>query len=373
MVVMNCSPLSAIAVAVLLLAPEQQAAAQPPAAQPAAPPPAPAAYSEDVVAKADKILTDAGLRRSGKTVLATGTSELNRSIANLAKSRKAIKQLADARKLTEEQLELTRQQFRLLDAQNGELNLRLTRPLPAATNNQLVGQINANNVRLRQLAEQRGQLQEKLAGDRRAVNEAEAQYSEQVLALRRDFTALQQSLQAALAEPNLRIALQVFHVNFQTPQAIDIAVLLGATDRRIKQIEREIFSESIALHVSPDGSLSVHVTVGEASVDMVLDSGAALICLPAETAAQLGISVPADAPPMRLVLADGRTIAARGVVIPKVRIGQFAAENVDAAVLDAAAIHAEPLLGMSFLSNFRFEIDTSSRTLKLLRIGEEPQ
>ncbi len=371
---MHCTSLSIIAIAALLFLPQNPPAAQAPAAaQPTAPPPAQAAYSNDVVAKADKILADAGIKRSGKTLLATGTSELNRALSNLTKSRKAIKQLADARKLTEEQLELTRQQFRILNAQNGELNLRLTRPLPGATNNQLVGLINANNARLLQLDEQRGQLQEKLASDRRAVNEAETQYADQVLALRRDFTALQRTLESSLAEPNLRIALKVSNVNFQTPETIDIAVLLGSIDRRIKQIESEIFSESIALDVTPDGSAYVHVAVGETSIDMVLDSGASLICLPAEAATKLGISVPADAPRMRLVLADGRTIDARGVVLPQVRVGQFTAENVDAAVLDAAAIHAEPLLGMSFLGNFRFEIDTSSRTLKMLRIGEEPK
>ncbi len=372
---MNCLLPITIAGVVVLLVPDQQAVAQRPAAQPpqaevAATQPA---YSEEIVAKAEKILTDAGIRRSGKTLLAAGTQDLNRTLNNLAKARKTIKQLSDARKLTAEQLELTRQQFRLLDAQNGELNLRLTRPLPGATNNQLVGQINANNVRLRQLDEQRSQLQEKLAADRRAVNEAEAKYAEQVLALRRDFVTLQRTLEAVLAEPNLRIALKVFSVNFQTPESIDIAMLLGATDRRIKQIEGEIFSESIALNVSEGGSLMVHVTVGDSSIDMVLDSGASVVCLPADAAEKLGVTVPADAPAMRLVLADGRTIAARRVSLPQVRIGQFEAERVDAAVLDASAVNAEPLLGMSFLSHFRFEIDTADRTLKLLRVGEEPQ
>lgn len=342
-------------------------------AQPAAAPPAKTGYSAEVVAKAEKILAEAGLRRSGKTLMATGAGDLNRTLTELSKQRKTIKQLVDTRQSTTEQLEVTRQQFRTLDAQNGELNLRLTRPLPAATNNQVVGMINANNVRLRQLDEQRGQLQEKLAGDRRAVNEAEAKYADQVLALRRDFVTLQKALESSLADSNLRIALKVLHVNFQTPETVDIATLLGALDRRIKQVESEIFSESIPLEVTAGGSAKVHVVVGETSLDMVLDSGAAVICLPAEAASQIGITVPADAPAMRLVLADGRTIPARGVVLPQVRIGQFTAQQVEAAVLDATAVNAEPLLGMSFLSQFRFEIDTSNRTLKLLRIGEEPE
>ena len=56
---------------------------------------------------------------------------------------------------------------------------------------------------------------------------------------------------------------------------------------------------------------------------------------------------------------------------PRVRVGEFEAENVDAAVLDAVATDAEPLLGMSFLGNFKFEINTSAKTLKMLRVNAE--
>ena len=70
------------------------------------------------------------------------------------------------------------------------------------------------------------------------------------------------------------------------------------------------------------------------------------------------------------MLADGRSIAASGVVIPKMRVGLFEVENVDAAVLEPNAVGAEPLLGMTFLGNFKFEIDGPAKTLKLLRVGE---
>jgi clan AA aspartic protease (TIGR02281 family) len=330
------------------------------------------AYSDEVVAKADKFLADAGLKRSGKTIFAVGIGELNRVLTSLSKSRKAIKQLADARKQTEAQLARTQQQFQLLDAQNGELNLRLARPgLDAGTNNQLVGLINANNSQLRQLNDLRTQLREKLAADRRAVNEAEAKYAEMVLALRRDFTALQTELEPLLNDEKVQIALKVSSANFQTPEKVDIATLLGATDRRIKQIEKEIFSESIPVEVTPSGGLYVQVVVGDQSVPMVLDSGASLISLPAETAAKLGITVPANAARMQLVLADGRTIGAHRVVLPSVRVGQFEAKDVEAAVLEPVAVNAEPLLGMSYLGNFRFEIDTAGRSLKMLRVGDE--
>ena len=74
---------------------------------------------------------------------------------------------------------------------------------------------------------------------------------------------------------------------------------------------------------------------------------------------------------IKLLLADGRTISAHGVTLPRVRIGEFEAEDVEAAVLDDVSIQAEPLLGMSFLGNFKFEIDTQQKRLKMLRIASE--
>ena len=56
------------------------------------------------------------------------------------------------------------------------------------------------------------------------------------------------------------------------------------------------------------------------------------------------------------------------ITIPKLRVGEFEAEDVAAAVLQTTAPGAEPLLGMSFLENFRFEINAAERTLKMLRV-----
>jgi len=258
-----------------------------------------------------------------------------------------------------------------MDAQTGELNLRMAQVAgDVVASNQMIGLINANTAKLRQFDDQRNKLREKLASERKSLSDAEAAYAETVLAIRRDVNMLQTRLEESLKDPTIKVALTVYSVNFQTPPTLDIADLIGPIDRRLKQIEKEVFLESIPMEVTPSGSLYVNVLVGEKSMPMVLDSGASLIVLPAETAVKLGVVIPPSAPAMRLILADGRAINASGVVLPKVRIGAFEAENVEAAVLEPSALHAEPLLGMSFLGSFKFEIDAAGRTLKLLRVGD---
>ena len=59
-------------------------------------------------------------------------------------------------------------------------------------------------------------------------------------------------------------------------------------------MEQEVFSESIKLNVDR-GSMYVNVVIGNKTTPMVVDSGATLISLPNGIAAELGITVPADA------------------------------------------------------------------------------
>lgn len=335
------------------------------------PSPKPAAYSDEVVAKADKIFADAGLKRSGKTIVSLEAADIHREIGNLTKSRRTIKQLADTRKAIDDQVKWLSEQFRLVDAQNAELNILLVQAAgDVIANNRLVGMINANTSKLRQFDDQRSKLREKLVADRKALIDAETAYVDSVVAIRRKLNDLQARLEESLQVEDLKVAMRVYQANFQTSAMVDIGDLIGPLDRRLKQVEKEVFQETISLETNDSGSILVNVTVGETTVPMVLDSGSSMVILPFETATKLGIAIPPGAQAMRLVLADGRSISASGVVIPKMRVGLFEVENVDAAVLEPDATGAAPLLGMTFLANFKFQIDGAGKTLKLLRVGE---
>ena len=44
-------------------------------------------------------------------------------------------------------------------------------------------------------------------------------------------------------------------------------------------------------------------------------------------------------------------------------------DNVECAVLGPEASMAEPLLGMSFLENFKFEIDAAAKKLNMVKVA----
>lgn len=332
----------------------------------------PTAYREEVVAKADQVLANAGLRRAGKSITVVELGPLQRAIRDLAKPRRMIRGLAETIRQTEGQLTMIDAESRLAQSQHGELNLALAQPgLDVLTNNRLVGLINANRAHAAQLAERQVLLKQTLAKQRKELSDAEAGYAEVVLAARQDLDRIREQLRRSLADPQLPIALTVLAATFQTPDRTDVDSLVGPISRRLEPIEREIFRETIPLRLSPRGNLQVDVVVNDQNLAMILDGNAALVVLPAETAQSLGIRVAADATPIRMVLANGDVLPAREAILPSLRVGGFVAKNIAAAVLEDAGSNVQPLLGMSFLEHFNFELDAPAKQLKLLRLNAE--
>jgi aspartyl protease family protein len=334
-----------------------------------------AKYSPDVVIKATKILKDIGLKRSGKTITATNTSELSRAISNLTRERRQLKLVRNDWQTAKDQQTVMQQQMRQLHIRDGELNLQLARVggVDQQSDNRIVATINAGRNAKTLLAEQITKMRDTVALKREALTQAEASYAEMVLAIRKDFDDLVTELANGMAGEKAKIAFEVMHRNFQTPPLAKLssANITASIEKRLQKIEQDVFSKTIPLDVRRGGSLFVDVVVGKKAIQMVVDSGATLVTLTSATASELGIKVPNDAPELKLVMADGRDIPAKAIVIARMRVGEFEAENVRTAVLAPSADGAEPLLGMSYLGNFKFEINANEKTLKMLRVATE--
>ncbi len=329
-------------------------------------------YSEAVVAKADAVLKDAGLRRSGKALQSTEAAEFSRLLSGITRSRRELrleqKNLLDTQtKLASIEAEISK-----LNRQDGELNLQLARVagLDVSSNNRLVALINATRTQISELRKQRTAQQNVVRAARSQVNQSEEKYAESVFQARKRITDLTQAITEDLQDPKVQIAIDVMHANFDVPKEVDAMSILRALDNRLRDFEKEVFRETIPLDVGSNGSLFTMVSVNQQAIRMVIDSGATLITLPADAVAKLHVIVPDDAPVVPLVLANGGKINGRRVVLETVRVGQFEAKDVEAVVLEPIAANAEPLLGLSFLDRYKFELDSSAKTLGLLRIDE---
>ncbi|NTV28607.1 MAG: clan AA aspartic protease [Candidatus Omnitrophica bacterium] len=97
----------------------------------------------------------------------------------------------------------------------------------------------------------------------------------------------------------------------------------------------------------------------------MLDTGASALQISGAMAKKLRVRVErGEAIPV--ILAGGAQVAGRVVVLDKVQLGDAAVDNVRAVVLDGDRMGLrDGLLGMSFLENFVFKIDTKREELIL--------
>ncbi|MEM9366140.1 MAG: TIGR02281 family clan AA aspartic protease, partial [Planctomycetota bacterium] len=335
--------------------------------------PAAKTYSNAVVAKAEKILQDVGLKRSGRSLVALEGTDAARALGNLNRTRRDLRQKQKDVAAAEASLASIQEQIRQLKARDVELNLQLARVAgtDVSANNRIVALINAGRTASNQAETNRKTAHANALSVRSVMIQAEAEYAEEVFGLRKEIDTLRDTISQSLDDEQVTIALRVLNANFDVPSDLTADDILRPLSTRLSKVESEVFRESIGLEIRDNGSLFVTVSINNKPLRMVVDSGATMMTLPAKAANDLGVEIPPSAPRLRLVLANGQEIGARAVNLGSVRVGQFEATGVRAAILDAAATDAEPLLGMSYLGRFKFEIDAGAATLSLLRVAED--
>lgn len=331
-------------------------------------------YAESVVAKADEILKNAGLRRSGKTLQATDAAELSRELSSLNRERRELRLQQTEFQDAEKQLAVFDQNLAGLNRTDRNLNLQLAQVAgtDVAGNNRIVAMINATRsqvVETRRLQTAHAATIRRLRGE---LNNAEQAYSEKIFQARKMLDELHSNIDKSFADPQFKIALDVMHRNFEVPSDLNSSQVLRSLENRLVTFEEEVFQDSIDLEVGTNGSLFAMVSVNNQPIRMVVDSGATLITIPANTAKELNLDVPADAKIVNLALANGQRITARRIQLASVRVGEFEATEVDAVVLEPIAGSAQPLLGLSYLNRYKFELNPTAKTLGLLRIQQAP-
>ena len=99
--------------------------------------------------------------------------------------------------------------------------------------------------------------------------------------------------------------------------------------------------------------------------ELIVDTGATDTVISANLAKKLGISLNRGQNVLYQV-ANGSSVSGKQINIKEVRVGGAKVYNVQAVVLDSGEMGNSPgLLGMSFLNNFVFKVDTEKELLVL--------
>ena len=115
------------------------------------------------------------------------------------------------------------------------------------------------------------------------------------------------------------------------------------------------YSHQVALSADPSGHYLADATVDGVAIRVMVDTGATIVALTAETAHRLGIDGSRSVGSVGIETANGSVIATM-VKLAHIRLGNVDVYDVDAAVLPPNALSIN-LLGMSFLGKLsRFQV-----------------
>ena len=314
-----------------------------------------------------------GIRTASDGLQVPEESELKSELRDVPKLKKKLldsgRQLANARKQVDDNKAAM---LKLVEA-NRQFNARLAMvgPTQVTLNNKLVGAIRANESQLLLMQQQAEKLDARMKSVRSEANKVREQFLETVLKLRKLADGINAKYEESAKDPEIVAAVKQLNLAVPGTYVLGESRSLASSTKQIEKLEEQIFSESIPLR-SEGGTMFASVVIdGQHTHEMVVDSGASLISLPAQLAAQCGIQASASDPTIILGLADGSQIPGKLVTIQSVRVGRFTAENVPCAILGPQAVNAEPLLGMSFLENFKFEINAQDSTMTLVEIASD--
>ena len=101
--------------------------------------------------------------------------------------------------------------------------------------------------------------------------------------------------------------------------------------------------------ISADGGGQFHASafIEGQPVEMMVDTGATVVAISAETAARLGVFVDPEAPKWRMRTANGVTLASP-ILLARISLGSIEMTDVQAVVMPSGAMTVD-LLGASFL------------------------
>ena len=138
--------------------------------------------------------------------------------------------------------------------------------------------------------------------------------------------------------------------------------------KNLDDLEKAVHKEKISLRRDGNTFYASVVINGQHTAEMIVDSGSSLIRLPYELAISMGLKPEPSDKRILIEIADGSTITGVLKKIATVRAGTFELKDVECAVLGPEAVSAAPLLGMTFLGEFQFQLDAADATLGMTQI-----
>lgn len=319
----------------------------------------------------DAVLKAKGLRRAGTSYVLPAEAELQKRLNEARRQFQNLNVLVRQKQSHEQAMVDGRTTLDELERQRIELNQQLSLDLAAADHNRLVSMVNALNGQINLLSRQVNDPDARqYPGARLAMYREE--YFQTVLDLRELVDRSTSAYESVVKDPEVVAAVAALNAAGKTKFTLGPTKTFLANVATFAKVEASVLSETVRTR-KEGGVHWVDATFnGKTVKPLVFDTGASTVVLPAEFAAQIGANPAADAPPVKVQVADGSEVTARKVVIPSIRVGKFTVKDVEALVMPADKANVPPLLGQTFLRHFTYKFTPDANALVLTKV-ETPE
>ena len=344
------------------------------AAQDAKTEPAPAAAGEVSAADAKATLEAAGFKVTVTGIALPAEAEFAKQVRDILNIRKNFLNVEKELAATEHELDQVEAQMNAWKTEMIQINGALAGGgLNVETHNRLVGALNALDGKMDLGKQQVRKSNDKVKEARGKANESREAYIEKLLAARTEADKVLGFWSKASADPKNQAALNKVNEVLKKQLSFKPTAVYTAADKQLASYEDKVLSENIKLRDDGNQLWASVVVNGKHTKEFIVSSGSAFIGIPFTLAKDMGMEPNSTDERISLVMADGRELPGYLKKAASIRVGKFVVEDVEVVVLDAQATAAEPVLGMSYLGNFKFELDKARAALKMVKIDAEVQ
>jgi aspartyl protease family protein len=302
------------------------------------------------------------LTKEGSVMVLPVEKELADGMKDLRKLKVKLDAEAKQRKELEAKLKIYKNGISALDHQKRQLYEEYTKLTDVTQKNNRVAQINVIDSKLVEANTTRQDLERQLNG---LGAEDKTQFINNVIDLGQKVDKAVDDYKALADDPDVKENLEKMSAPGKPKMKLGPSADFTANALVLKKWRGDVSSVTIA--IKHDNEVpTVEVTLNGTVVrEMVIDSGASMVCLTADLAEQLKMVPTEKDETIQFKMADGKEVDAKHMVLKSVRVGQFTVADVDCAVLPKSLVAAEPLLGGTFLNNFIFKIDPKAGEMHL--------
>lgn len=316
------------------------------------------------------ILKSKGLIRVGALYVLDGDAHLTDLLRPMRMARRDLAVAQRDRATVQDEIRSDENQMAAWESQRDDLDAQLskTSKKAVANYNELVGDVNAINSKL-----ERGQvLIDRRKQDLAAMKIPDDEYFDAAGKFLSSFGNMLSTYDKLATDSDVATALKQINANSKIQTRLGPSIAFKNETPEFQKMKAEASDGTVKLTFE-GGVPTVKATLnGTEKIDMVVDSGAAIVTLSADVAKRLDIKLSKSDPIMHLITASGQKVDAHVVTLESIKVGPFIAEKVQCAVQPASSKDAGCLLGGSFLQHFAYRMDLAGGELKLSQLSSKP-